>query len=250
MASYLAPIVVGDFEIVNDQPSTEAAGLPIRNVLPPHLAAAPPPAVQRQGEMLAFLAERFGPYPFAAYGIAVVDNFPAALENQTLSIFGSGAESNAAIIVHELAHQWFGDAVSTATWEDIWLNEGFASYAEWLWLEAEQGPEALAVGIVAERDQFVAAQASGATLPPPGRPPHDDLFNVSVYRIGAMTLHALRLTVGDEAFFATLQTYFERYTGSTATTDDFIAVAEEVSGQDLDDLFSAWLYGDTIPEFP
>jgi aminopeptidase N len=87
-------------------------------------------------------------------------------------------------------------------------------------------------------------------FPPPGLPPDDDLFNASVYRIGAMTLHALRLTVGDEAFFETLQTYFARYNESAATTDDFIAVAEEVSGQSLGDLFDQWLYGDSIPEFP
>ena len=251
MAPYLATIVIGDFEIVEDRASAEIAGVPVRNVLPPELAAAPPVAVQRQGEMIAFLADRFGPYPFATYGIAVVDDFGAALENQTLSIFGAGLESNEAIIIHELAHQWFGDGVSTYTWEDIWLNEGFASYAEWLWLEEQQGPEFLAVGISSERDRFAAAEESGsAAFPPPGSPPDDDLFNASVYRIGAMTLHALRLTVGDEAFFETLRTYFARYNESAATTADFIVVAEEVSGQDLGDLFDQWLYGDGIPEFP
>jgi aminopeptidase N len=251
MASYLATIVVGDFDIVDDKASSEVAGVPVRNVLPEQLAAAPPVAVQRQGEMIAFLARLFGPFPFATYGIAVVDGFPAALEIQTLSIFGSGLERNEAVVVHELAHQWFGDAVSTGTWEDIWLNEGFASYAEWLWMEEQEGPEFLAVGITAERSRFVELTESGSlTLPPPGRPPADDLFNASVYRIGAMTLHALRLTVGDEAFFAILPTYFERHNQSTATTADFIAVAEEVSGQDLGALFDEWLYQDGIPEFP
>ncbi len=251
MAPYLATIVVGDFEIVEDTASAQVAGVPVRNVLPAHLAAAPPVAVQRQGEMIAFLADRFGPYPFSTYGIAVVDNFPAALENQTLSIFGAGLEGNEAVVVHELAHQWFGDAVSTETWEDIWLNEGFASYAEWLWLEAQQGPEFLAVGITAERDRLVdLSESDSLSLPPVGTPPQDDLFNTAVYRVGAMTLHALRLTVGDEAFFATLQTYFARHNGSTATTADFIAVAEEVSGQDLGDLFDRWLYGEDIPAFP
>ena len=162
MAPYLATIVVGDFEIVEDKGSTEVAGVPVRNVLPAHLAAAPPVAVQRQGEMIVFLADLFGPYPFATYGIAVVDNFPAALENQTLSVFGAGLESNEGVIIHELAHQWFGDGVSTNTWEDIWLNEGFASYAEWLWLEEQEGPEFLAVGISDERNRFAEAEASGS----------------------------------------------------------------------------------------
>ena len=194
--------------------------------------------------MIAFFSELFGPYPFDAYGIVVVDDFPGALENQTLSLFGRNAV-NEIIVVHELAHQWFGNHVSPAQWRDIWLNEGFASYAEWLWIEATQGIEALAVGITDER-AFFASQG----FPPPGAPPSTDLFNASVYRIGAMTLHALRLTIGDADFFETLRTYVARFGGGSATTDDFIGVAEEVSGVELDDLFEAWLYGDTVPRFP
>jgi aminopeptidase N len=161
-----------------------------------------------------------------------------------LSVFGRGAVTEL-IVVHELAHQWFGDHVSPARWQDIWLNEGFASYAEWLWIEETQGQAALAVGLTNERSFFASRD-----LPAPGLPPSDDLFNASVYRIGAMTLHALRLTIGDDAFFDTLRTYVARFGGGNASTDDFVAVAEEISGRQLDALFDAWLYGDTVPEFP
>jgi aminopeptidase N len=244
MAPYLATLVIGDYSLIVDEVSTELAGVRVRNVLPPDLRTAVPSAVARQGEMIAFFAELFGPYPFDAYGIAVVDGFPAALETQTMTVFGRPL-LNELVVVHELAHQWFGNHVSPARWQDIWLNEGFASYAEWLWIEATLGIEGVAVGITDERNRFAAA-----SLAPPGAPPPDNLFNASVYRVGAMTLHALRLTIGDEAFFDTLRTYLDRYGGGTATTEDFIAVAESVSGQQLDELFDAWLYGEIIPEFP
>lgn len=243
MAPYLATVVIGEYNIVEDLESSALSGVRIRNVLPDDQIPTPPP-VLRQGEMIEFFSELFGPFPFETYGIAVVDGFPAALENQTLSIFGDRLVTEP-VLVHELAHQWFGDYVSTARWQDIWLNEGFASYAEWLWLEHTLGTEALAVGLTGERERFAAAN-----FPPPGLPPSDDLFNASVYRIGAMTLHALRLTVGDDAFFTTLRTYVDRFGGATASTEDFIAVAQEVSGQDLGALFDAWLYGAAVPEFP
>ena len=248
MAPYLATVVIGPYELVEDPVSTEAAGIPVRNVLPADLVATPPVDLDRTGEMIAHFSELFGPYPFDVYGIAVVDDLPAALENQTLSVFGRGLLFDL-VYVHELAHQWFGDHVSPASWRDIWLNEGFASYAEWLWMEREQGVAFVSVAITDERNRFVEFKKV-ADLPPPGSPPPDDLFSPSVYRIGAMALHALRLQVGDDAFFTTLRTYVERHGGGSASTADFVAIAEEVAGTDLDEWVDSWLYGDTIPEFP
>ena len=244
MAPYLATVVVGDYTIVVDEASSALTGVRVRNVLPPDLQNPVPAPVLLHGDMIEFFAELFGPFPFDTYGIVVVDAFPGALENQTLSVFGRGAVTEL-IVVHELAHQWFGDHVSPQRWQDIWLNEGFASYAEWLWIEATQGQAALAVGLTNERS-FFASQ----NLPAPGVPPRNNLFNASVYRIGAMTLHALRLTIGDAAFFDTLQTYVSRFGGGNASTEDFIDVAEEMSGRQLGELFDAWLYGETVPEFP
>jgi aminopeptidase N len=248
MATYLATVVIGDFTIVPDDSGPDV-GVTIRNVLPPDLAAAPPPALDEQAEMIQFLSERFGPYPFDEYGIAVVDGFDAALENQTLSVFGRGfaeAPGFDTVLVHEMAHQWFGDDVSVARWQDIWLNEGFATYAEWLWIESQTSSDFVSSAIEQERQYF----ASVTGLPPPGSPPADDLFNASVYRVGGMALHALRLTVGDDTFFDILRTYVERFGGANASTDDFIDVAAEVSGRDVRPLLESWVLGPTIPEFP
>ncbi|RPI23132.1 MAG: M1 family peptidase [Actinobacteria bacterium] len=253
MVTYLATVVIGEFEIVTDDASAAIAGVPVRNVLPPDLAAAPNPGLARQGEMLAWMSELFGPYPFEASGIAAIQGFPGALENQTLSLFDRGLvedpfgtnELFPIVLVHELAHQWFGNLITLGQWKDIWLNEGFASYTEWLWTEREEGRAAMEEQIRAERDLW-----ADAAVMAPGEPLPTALFGGEVYRVGAMTLHALRLTVGDDAFFDILRTYLDRHAGRTAVTEDFIAVAEEVSGRDLTDLFDAWLFQIAVPEFP
>ena len=247
MATYLATVVIGEFDIVVDDTASEHTDVPLRHVLPSGTSISTWPGLERQGEMMAFLEGLFGPYPFDVYGIAIVAGFGNALENQTLSIFGTRMTNPVIFeraLVHELAHQWFGDSVSPGLWRDIWLNEGFASYAEWLWIESEHGRETLESAIEAERTAF-----KEAGVRPPGDQSSDDLFNQSVYRVGAMTLHALRLSIGDEAFFETLRTYHRQFQGSTATTADFVAVAEAVSGSVLADLFDSWLFGDEIPEF-
>ncbi|MDJ0952709.1 MAG: M1 family metallopeptidase [Acidimicrobiia bacterium] len=249
MASYLATVIVGDRDIVEDTASTSLAGIPVRNVLPDDLSEASLEVLAKHGEMIAFFETIYGPYPFAAYGIAVVDDFDAALENQTLSIFGRFfvdiPQFFEIVMVHELAHQWFGNSVTPADWGDIWLNEGFATYAEWLWIEHTAGEAAMLSQIAVERDRMAVS-----ALPPPGSPPSDDLFNASVYIRGGLVLHALRVEVGDEAFFAIVREYADTYRNDVVTTNDFITLAESISGQDLDDLFDKWLYGEDVPELP
>lgn len=246
MAPYLATVIIGDgWEIVEDPISTEEAGLPIRNVLPPDLIGATPAALERTGEMINVLADAFGPYPFDRYGIAVVDGFQHALENQTLSVFGRAmvdAPFFEYVHVHELAHQWFGDSVSVAQWGDIWLNEGFATFSELLWVEHNFG-----IGAYREEVANRTEVARVAGLGPPATPPPNDLFNASVYQRGALVLVALRDEIGDEAFFETLRAHAERHANGNVTTEDFIAIAEETSGRDLTELFDTWLYGQELP---
>ena len=245
MASYLTTVAIADYTV---QQEIGPDDLPIRNYVPPELAEAAAVDFGRTAEMISFFSDLFGPYPFEAYGVAIVD-FPAALETQTLSIFGpnqiTGARHNEPVVAHELAHQWFGNSVSPASWQDIWLNEGFATYAEWLWLEHTEGPQALT-----GRVTRVHAAAGARNFLPPGQPPVDDLFNGSVYLRGALTLHALRLTVGDAIFFDILRTYHDRNQYGNAATADFIAIAEEISGQALAEMFDDWLYGQTAPDLP
>jgi aminopeptidase N len=250
MASYLATINIDEFDVETMQSDN---GIPIRNYYSTGLSADVRKPFARQGEMLVYFSDVYGPYPFEVYGSLVMNTeFGAALENQTLSIFGmdmidvQDVEGTELTVAHELSHQWFGDSVSVADWSDIWLNEGFATYSEGLWIEHLHGREAL--------DEWVKLQYKdvvGGSYPPPGNPPANDLFNYeSVYVRGGLTLHALRLEVGDEAFFQILKKYFERYKDGNATTDDFIAVAEEVSGKELTGFFDGWLYGEKIPPIP
>lgn len=250
MASYLATVIIGEFEVVDDQVASAAAGIPIRNVLPPDLAASPPAVLGSQGAMIDFFSQRFGPFPFDTYGIAVVEDFEAALENQTLSIFGrdfvEATQFFETVLVHELAHQWFGNSVTPLDWADVWLNEGFATYAEWLWIEHTVGEAAYASTVAGTRNQMALAP----DLAPPGNPPANDLFNASVYQRGGLVLHALRERIGDDDFYATLRAFATDYRHANASTNDFIAVAESVSGADLGDLFDDWLFNEQVPELP
>ena len=171
------------------------------------------------------------------------DQVQIGLEAQTLTILPTTRVESEQL--HELAHQWFGDSVTPATWQDIWLNEGFATYCEWLWVEKTQGQAAFARLL---RTQYL--RMAQAKMRAPAQPPPDQLFSAPVYIRGAWSLHALRLKIGDAAFFALLRTWVERYQYSNASTQDFIALAEEISGQSLADFFQTWLYTAVVPPLP
>lgn len=251
MASYLATINIDEFDIETSQAEN---GVPIRNYFPAELPEEFRQPFERQDEMLVYFSDMFGPYPFEVYGALVIDkSFGAALETQTLSIFSiemidpNQFEGSEEVVAHELAHQWFGDSVSVGDWRDIWLNESFATYAQGLWLEHTQGRQALDERI---REMYAVVLSNRDSMSPPGEPPADGLFNLGVYYWGALCLHALRLEVGDEAFFEILKTYFERFKGGNARTADFIAVAEEVSGRELSAFFDSWLYSKNVAPIP
>jgi aminopeptidase N len=241
MASYLVQIAIGDYELVD---GGTVGGVRIRHVLHRSFAQAAKATVSRTAEMLDVLDDVFGPYPFEAYGVVAVDEpLGYALETQTLTIIGrdvgtSGRDADA-LLLHELAHQWVGNAVSPSTWQDIWLNEGFATYSEWLWSERTGGHTAAAIAR--------SRAASGGLDLPPGAPGNAELFSRSVYLRGGMTLQALREAVGDAAFFEVLRSWVDEHRFDDAATADLIALAERVSGQELDALFDAWLYGDELP---
>lgn len=341
MASYLTTVGIGDFIVLTDE---SASGVPIRHYFASGLPDSTIADFDQTADMIDFFETVFGAYPFEVYGV-IVHDIPLgfALETQTLSIFGNSFTGEG-VASHELAHQWFGDSVSVADWQYIWLNEGFATYAEALWVEFEYGETAfenlmaqrygdwinptlsatkqeiidflsnmpLSSLSLTEEDAFTAlnallgndlgedrittmierispdgiqgnelseviedslfiqadlsinglytflitlgfddvAEAFQTEFVATGDPLPENLFDSAVYDRGGLTLHALRLRIGDEAFFELLPAYTEQFHDGNASTADFIAMAEDISGQDLTDFFDAWLYNEQVPDIP
>lgn len=310
MATYLAIVSIDELVEVLQETTGD---FQVRSFFPADKEAEITTAFARQAEVAEFYESVFGDYPFEAVGAVVVNsNEPLILETQTMVFYTSGFfEQNTSqsypgftypqiVIGHEMAHQWFGNSVTLSDWKDIWLNEGFASYAEVLMLEEFVGTntalqhlrvmhdtlfltaflyniveddtatgEDLYLGLLEAIGEGLSEdallQALGVSSPSQlqdisarglaelvgmeienaviiGDPGIEDMWNLQVYYRGALTLHALRMMVGDENFFTILRTYTSRFARSNVTTQDFIDVAEEVSGQDLEDFFEYWLF--------
>lgn len=245
-ASYLVTVNIQEFARSDD---TVVNGVPIRNYFPVHRQTTGEQAFSNTANMMETFNDVLTPYPFEAYGAVVADtSLPFALETQTLSLFGNNilrSDAGAQVVIaHELAHSWFGNHVSPATWRDIWLNEGFATYASILWVEEHYGRD---VAMSAMDNWYNAIRNSRVIIGDPGR---DNLFSISVYYRGAWTLHALRERVGDDQFFEIIETYQNRYAHGNAEIADFVEVAEEISGINLDGFFESWLYQANIPPKP
>jgi aminopeptidase N len=202
----------------------------------------------RQPEMMQLFVERFGPYPLAnGYAVVVTDDaLEIPLEAQGISIFGAnhcdGSRASERLIAHELAHQWFGNSVTVRRWRDIWLHEGFASYAEWLWSEHGGGPSA--DDLARQYHERLRQSPQDLLLADPGP---RDMFDDRVYKRGALTLHALRRQLGDEKFFALLKDWTTRHRHGSVSTDDFTGLAAGYSDESLQQLWDAWLYSTKVP---
>ena len=246
MATYLATVQIGRYVVL----PVEGAPVPMSAVLPKAHVRRYDSAFGRQPEMLDFYARLFGPYPFAAYTVVITDDeLEIPLEAQGMSTFGSNFLTadweHVRLVAHELSHQWFGNAVTASSWKDIWLHEGFACYCEWLWSEESGGRSADAHA----RAHWtkLAAKRQDLLLGDPGP---DLMFDDRVYKRGALLLHALRLTVGDDAFFALLRTWIDRNRYGSVTTAMFEELAAEVTGRSLDELFRSWLRERPLPALP
>lgn len=239
MATYLASVVTGDFAVISSG-DTEPV---IRHALPTERANQLLPALASTSEMLEAFEELFGPYPFESYGVvAIPDQLGYALENQTLSLFDADflalrRRTVENVLAHELAHQWFGNHVSPATWADIWLNEGFATWADHYWTELDGGTT------FDER----ADQARTLNLRPPTEVTRSSMFDATVYRRGALTLEALRRQIGDDRFFDFLKVWSNTFGGGTASTDDFIELVRAREGAVAERLVQSWLFDNRMP---
>jgi aminopeptidase N len=240
--TYATTLEVGDFQVDR---ATTPDGKPFVSAYDPAIGDsldAARASVERTPEIDAFLASQFGPYPFEAEGGVVSPGLNFALEAQTRPVYSSQffvAGSDTSVVAHENTHQWFGDAVSLGRWSDIWLNEGFATYGEYLWSQHE------GEGTPAELAQYVydlhpADDAFWQVLP--GDPGAANQFDAAVYDRGGLTLQALRVAVGDDAFFTILRTWVVEHAGGSARISDFIALSERISGKPLRELFTTWLF--------
>ncbi|MDO3702497.1 M1 family metallopeptidase [Micromonospora sp. C28SCA-DRY-2] len=247
MASYLSMVAIGKFRLTRG----EHKGRPVFHAVTTKLAeGAADRSIAETVKVADYLERLFGPYPFESYGGVVVsdDRIRYALETQSRPVYAASffrQGENTGVVAHELAHQWFGNSVALTRWQDIWLNEGLATYAEWLWTEHDGGRSAARTF-----DARYAAASSRVWRTPPGRPGVENLFGESVYQRGAMTVHALRVAVGDKAFFEILKTWAAEKRDGNGSTAQFVALAERISGERLDDLFDDWLYGTERPARP
>ncbi len=239
MAPYLAFFAAGDFTIKKGTSN----GLPWVNAVSKQLSASEQKSslnlLSHTPEAVKALSADLGPYPFSVTG-GLTTGLPVffALENQTRPTYPSVGGDNVSLIVHEIAHQWFGDSVAVARWRDIWLNEGAATFMEWRFAEQHGGKSAADTlrtvydGIGASDDFWQLSLAD---------PGADHIFDEAVYDRGGMTLQALRNRIGEDKFWLLIRTWLDTKAGGNGTSEEFEALAAQVSGQDLTGFFTAWL---------
>jgi aminopeptidase N len=238
-ATYLAMISIANYDVYHStMTTTTGRKLPIWSFIQPDLGSL---SAERAlvPKAIRYLERRFGPYPFNSAGIVVKETGVGyALETQNRPVFDGVPDD--LTNVHEWAHQWYGNSVSLSDWGDIWLNEGFATYAEWLWTASHGGPST-AEQFQKEYDAHPASDSLWSPAPAKLTDPAD-LFGEPGYLRGAMTLEALRQKVGSHDFFVILRRWAQQNAYGNVSTPQFIALSERVSGQDLDAFFKAWLY--------
>jgi aminopeptidase len=196
--------------------------------------------------MMTVFEKLFGRFPYPQYTVVVTDDdLEIPIEAQSISIFGAdilGDDGEERLIAHELAHQWFGNCLTADAWQHIWLHEGFACYAEWLWSEESGGPST--ARLAARHHERLANLPQDLVIADPGP---QLMFDDRLYKRGALTLHALRGTVGDTTFFPLLRDWVAAHRHGNVNTAQFVAHAEQYSDRSLRPLFTTWLYETALP---
>ncbi|TVZ97688.1 M1 family metallopeptidase [Streptomyces sp. BK340] len=245
MASYLATVAIGHYDITR---TTGPHGLPVLTAVDPTQAEDSAKVLAKIPEIIDWEETNFGPYPFSSTG-AIVDrpgDAGYALETQTRPVLPAD-QLDTSTLVHELAHQWYGDSVTPKSWRDMWLNEGFATYAEWLYKEDFGGKSAQQTFTDLYKGDHEEIWAF-----PPARPSSAAHISDSpVYQRGAMVLQKIRQKVGDDTFYDIIQGWAAAHRYGTADTADFTAYVEKKApGKDFREIWKDWLYGDGKPDHP
>lgn len=247
ISTYLIALFSGQYERFEDKYiSVTGDSIPLEYYVVPSKRKAAESEFSRHALMFEFMYQSVGEYPFKKekYGVAGFNWQGGAMENQTITGVGHSLIGNSSgmetTYLHELAHHWFGNSVGPKTWRDIWLNEGFATYFEGLYLVHTGQIRAISEYMNGlRREKFRGSMYN---------PEYDDIFSRAVYDKGAWVLHSLRYEIGDSLFFRTVRNYYERFKYSNASTQDFQYICETVSGRDLRKFFNQYVYyGNEIP---
>ncbi|MDQ1015827.1 M1 family metallopeptidase [Streptomyces afghaniensis] len=258
MATELAQVSIGRSTVLH---RTGPHGLPVRDVVPAKHRKALEPWLKKTPDQIAWMESKAGRYPFETYGLLMADvSTGFELETQTLSLFERELFTESvypawyveSVMVHELAHQWFGNSVGPRTWSDLWLNEGHATWYEALYAEEQAGKpmrdRMKAAYGASDRWRAAGGPPAAPKAPEPGR--KTGIFRPNVYDGAALVLYALREEIGRPAFERLERAWAGRYRDDTVGTQDFVRLAAEISGRDLDGFFQRWLYGEKTPPMP
>ncbi|MEV5874129.1 M1 family metallopeptidase [Streptomyces sp. NPDC052101] len=245
MASYLATVAIGHFDI---RRTTGPHGLPILTAVDATQAEDSKETLAKIPDIIAWEEINFGPYPFSSAGAIVTrpGDEGYALETQNRPVFPAD-EFETTTVVHELAHQWYGDSVTPKSWQDMWLNEGFATYAEWLYQEDHGGKSAQQTF----QDLYDGDNEAIWAYPPAKPTSAAHISDSPVYQRGAMVLQKIRQKVGDDTFYDIIQGWAAARRHGSANTADFTAYVEKKDpNHDFSEIWKDWLYGDGKPAHP
>jgi aminopeptidase N len=253
ISTYLVSLNVANYTVVEDAyKAMDGRTMPIRSYLMPENAAANVPRLSAIKDHISILASLYGEYPFVDTKYGIVSSwFNGGMEHPTLTSIGEGILSNVPrditiLLVHELSHQWWGDRVTMRTWDDVWLNEGFATYSEVLYLEKALGRNPGQTLLASYDDGLYGGRLAHAVVANPADP---FAYTGAVYNKGGWFLHMLRRLVGDDAFFSGLRAYGDAHAWGTATRGELRAIFEQRTGLDLKQFWDQWLETPFRPTF-